>query len=109
MNKKLFISLFIIPLLFIVADAALFYTPSEYNTLYNEKVALQLELRTLNRQYQNEKAELEARISNLESEIYNLKKEIEQLKDSSDSQKKSLEAKIAELQNTINILKEKSS
>jgi len=103
------ISLLLIPLLFIAADAAIFYTPSEYNTLYNEKVALQLELKILNRQYQNEKAELENRISDLQSEIYSLKKEIEQLKDSSANQKKTLEAKIEDLQNTINILKEKSS
>ena len=107
--SKLFISLFIIPIIIIAADAAIFYTPSEYNTLYNEKVALQLELKTLSRQYQNEKGELENKINGLQSEIYNLKKEIEQLKDRSANQKKSLEAKIEELQNMINILKEKSS
>jgi chemotaxis protein MotB len=103
------ISLLLIPLFFIAADAAIFYTPSEYNTLYNEKIALQLELKTLSRQYQNEKAEFENRINDLQSEIYSLKKEIEQLKDSSANQKKTLEAKIEDLQNTINILKEKSS
>ncbi|MCL1864564.1 MAG: OmpA family protein [Spirochaetes bacterium] len=107
-NKFLF-SLFLIPLTVIGADGAIFYTPSEYNALYNEKVALQLELKTLNRQCQNEKAELESRINELQSEIYGLKKEIEQLKNTSASQKKTLEAKIEELQNMVNILKQKSS
>jgi chemotaxis protein MotB len=103
------ISLLLIPLIFISAHAAIFYTPSEYNTLYNEKVALQLELKNLNRQYLNEKSELESKINDLQSEIYSLKKEIERLKDASANQKKSLEAKIEDLQSTINILKSKSS
>ena len=104
----------VIPLFFIIvfcitADADIFYTPSQYNSLYNEKIALQLELKTLNRQYQNEKNKYENTINGLQAEIDGLKREIEQLKSSCADQKKTFEAKIEELQGMIDILKNKGS
>ena len=104
----------VIPLFFIIisiaaADAAVFYTPREYNTVYNEKIALQLELKTLNRQYQNEKNKYENTINGLNAEIEKLKRDLEQLNSSCADQKKAFESKIDELQKTINILKDTGS
>lgn len=103
------ITFFIITLSITAADAAIFYTPSEYNSVYNENIALQLELKTLNRQYQNEKNKYENIINGLQSDVDKLKREIEQLKSSCSDQKKDSDAKIEELQNMINILKNKGS
>ena len=86
-NKKILCAL-IIFISVITADAALYYTPSEYNAIYNEKIALQLELKTLNRQFQNEKKKYETTISELRSVIDGLKREIEQLKAFNAEQKK---------------------
>jgi len=102
-------SLFFIVVSIAAADAAVFYTPSEYNSVYNEKIALQLELKTLNRQYQNEKNKYENTINGLNAEIEKLKREIEQLNSTCADQKKAFETKIDELQNTINILKNTGS
>jgi len=107
-SKKI-ISLLFIMISIAAADAAVFYTPSEYNAVYNEKIALQLELKTLNRQYQNEKSKYENTINGLQAEIDQLKRELEQLKSSCSDRTKSFEAKIEELQNMINILKSKGS
>ena len=107
-SKKL-ISLFFIIISIAAADAAVFYTPSEYNAVYNEKIALQLELKTLNRQYQNEKNKYESTINGLNAEIEKLKHEVDQLNSSCSEEKKAFEAKIEELQNTINILKDTGS
>jgi chemotaxis protein MotB len=103
------ILLFFIIISIAAADAAVFYTPSEYNTIYNEKTALQLELKTLNRQYLNEKNKYENTINGLNAEIEQLKRDLEQLDSSCADQKKAFEAKIAELQKTINILKDTGS
>lgn len=103
------ISLFFIIISIAAADAAVFYTPSEYNTVYNEKIALQLELKTLNRQYQNEKNKYENTINGLNAEIEKLKRDLEQLNSSCSDQKKAFEAKIDELQKTISILKDTGS
>jgi chemotaxis protein MotB len=91
------------------AEAAVFYTPSEYNAVYNEKIALQLELKTLNRQYQNEKNGYESTITGLQADIDRLKREIAQLKESSSDQKKAFEEKILKLQDMINLLKDRGS
>lgn len=102
-------TLFIIVVSITAADAAIFYTPSEYNAVYNENIALQLELKTLNRQFQNEKNKYENTINGLQSEIDRLKRELEQLKTSCSDQKKDCDSRIEELQNMINILKSKGS
>ena len=108
-NPKRILCVSIIFVSAITADAALYYTPSEYNAIYNEKIALQLELKTLNRQFQNEKKKYETTISDLNSVIDGLKREIARLKESCAEQKKSCESKIDELEKMIAILKEKGS
>lgn len=101
--------LFFIFISFTMADAAVFYTPSEYNNVYNEKTALKLELKTLNRQYQNEKNRYENTINELQAEVDKLKREISQLQSSCSDRKKEFEGKIKELQDMINILKDKGT
>jgi len=63
--------------------ADLFYTPGEYNRLYNEKIALELELKYLKKQYENDrgnllsdKRELLARIDTLEGGISSLERRL---------------------------------
>ena len=46
--KKIIILLFIFT--FTSVFAKLFYTPSEYNATYNQKVALELEVKSLKKQ-----------------------------------------------------------
>jgi len=92
-----------------VAKADVFYTAKEYRTIYNEKVALEIELKTLNQQYQNEKANLNKRIKDLEIEVESLRKEIDTLNNKNASEKESCSSRIAELQKMIELLKSKGS
>ena len=55
----------------------LLYTAAQYIKIYNEKVALELELETLKRQYGNDKANLEAKIRELGARIDSLTGELE--------------------------------
>jgi chemotaxis protein MotB len=89
--------------------ADVFYTAKEYRTVYNEKVALEIELKTLNQQYQNEKANLNKRIKDLEIEVESLRKEIDTLNNKNRSEKESCNSRIAELQKMIELLKSKGS
>lgn len=90
------------------AFAQLFYTPGEYNSLMNTKVALELELRSLNRQYANEKKNLQNTIKSLEGDIANLDREIELLKKKNLEERALCEKKISELEKRTDILKEQS-
>lgn len=87
--------------------AALMYFPSEYNALYNEKVALELELKSVKVQFQNEKANLEGRIKDLEGQIEALNRKIDLLKDQIAGDKKQAEERIRELEKRTDILKKK--
>jgi chemotaxis protein MotB len=89
--------------------AQLFYTPTEYKKVYNEKVAVELELKSLKSQFANEKANLEARIKELEGKIDSLNKKIANLEDQRDGDRKLCESKTRELQNTIDIMQKKGS
>lgn len=107
--KTLFILLSIFLFLTMNAGAALLYTPSQYKAVYNEKVALELELKTLKNQYANqlnklleEKKVLENKISSLEKQLNNQKK-----KNSEDNE--IANKKIKSLEKQISILKQKGS
>lgn len=89
--------------------ADVFYTAKEYKTVYNEKVALEIELKTLSQQYQNEKANFNRRVKDLEIEVETLKKEIESLKSKNASERESCASRIEELQKMIELLKSKGS
>lgn len=89
--------------------ADLFYWPSEYHLLFSEKVALELELKQLNRQFTNERANLKSRISELEKSINDLNNKIALLEKSSDEEKKALQGRIKDLENVRDILKKKGT
>jgi len=109
MKKKLILSATIIVIGFSFLNADVFYTQKEYRNLYNEKVALEIELKKLQEQYLNVRANLSKNINDLELQIESLKKEIENLKSKNAEDKTSYEARIAELQKMIDLLKSKSS
>lgn len=90
------------------ATAKLLYSQTEYKNLFNEKVAVELELKSVLRQYSNEKSNLQKKISSLETEIENLNKRIENLTDQNEKDKELCNNRIKELEGTIDILKQKS-
>lgn len=98
-------------LLFLTAPAgvegAILYTPAQYNKLYNENVALQLELDSLKRQYGNDKANLESTISDLNSKIASLNRELENLRKQQADERKSTAARIKEMEDMTDLLKKK--
>lgn len=89
--------------------ADIFYTPTEYNNLSNEKIAVELELKTLKQQYQNEKNNLQSRIRELELQIESLNRNLELAKQKNADDSASCDQRIAELEKMINLLKDKSS
>ena len=107
----------IIPVLFLTVfslsitplKADLFYTPGQYNAIYNEKVALELELKTLKRQFSNEKSALESRIKDLESKIENLENSLDAEKKNRAEEKNAYERRIKELEKVRDILKKTGS
>jgi chemotaxis protein MotB len=89
------------------ARGQLLYTAAKYNKLYNENVALQLELDTLKRQYGNDKANLEAKVRDLGNRIESLNKELENLKKQHESDRQQCASRIKELESMTDLLKKK--
>ena len=98
----LFSTLFSVPL-----QGALLYTSAQYTRLYNEKVALELELQTLKRQYSNDKANLDAAIRDLNNKIDNLNKNLGILKKQQEFDRALAAKRIKELEDMADILKKK--
>lgn len=90
------------------AEAALIYTPAQYNNLYNEKVAVELELRALRGQYNNEKSNFETRIKELDGQIETLNKRIAMLEEQRRDDKAQCDERVRKLKETIDILQKKS-
>ncbi len=90
------------------ADAALLYSPKQYNNLYNEKVAVELELRALKARYNNEKSNFESRIQDLEGRIDTLNKKIAMLGEQRKEDQAQCDERVRKLQETIDILQKKS-
>lgn len=90
-------------------QAALLYTAGQYNKLYNEKVATELELQSLKRQYGNERANLEGSITDLKNQVERLNREIEALKKQNADERDSAAKRIKELEDMTDILKKKGS
>ncbi len=107
--KKVFLFSLTTLILPVYLSAQIFYTPGEYNSLLNTKVALELELKSLNSQYANEKKNLQNIIKNLEGRIENLNREIDNLEKKNREENALCEKKISELEKRTDILKEKSS
>ncbi len=89
------------------AMGALLYTPSQYNKIYNEMVALELELQSLKRQYGNEKANLEAAIAELNTRIEGLNREIENLGKQMEGERDQSAKRIKELEDMTALLQKK--
>ena len=103
--------------------AELFYTPAQYDRLYNEKVAAELELadiykkkvalegelKSLKEQYSNDRFNLEKTITSLNSRISDLQNRIDNLGKEREEDRKRYEQRIRELLATIDLLKKTSS
>lgn len=89
------------------ARGAILYTAGQYNKLYNENVALQLELDSLKRQYSNDKANLESKISDLNNKIAGLERELENLRQEREAERKNAASRIKEMEDMTDLLKKK--
>ena len=92
-----------------VAHAQLFKWTSDYKNLYNEKVAVELELKSVQRQFANEKTNLETTIKDLERQIERLNGELEACKKQREKDNSLCESRVKELQGTIDALQKKGS
>lgn len=90
------------------APGDIFYTPSEYNRLYNQKVAVDIELKLLKKQCRNEVDNLEAENRKLSGEIQLLKERIEVMNRQHGEQSRQYENRIRDLKEQAEILKMKS-
>jgi chemotaxis protein MotB len=91
------------------SQGALFYTSSQYNKLYNVKVALELELQSLKRQYRNDKANLDATIADLNNRIDGLNGQLDMLRKQQETDRDLASKRIKELEDMTVILKRKGS
>lgn len=87
---------------------AQFKWTSDYKNLYNEKVAVELELGSVKRQFSNEKSNYESRIKQLEGEIDALTKKLAMSEKQQQEDRNLCDTRIAELEGTIDILQKKS-
>ena len=90
------------------ARGDVFYTPSEYNRLYNQKVAVDIELKLLKKQCRNEIDNLETENRKLSGEIQLLKERIEMMNRQHGEQSRQYENRIRDLKEQAEILKMKS-
>ncbi len=91
------------------ASADLFYTPSQYNRLYSDKVAVELELKMLKRQYRNELDNLKKENSGLKGRIEALTGRLDLLTKRCEEERKYCASKIRELEQHAEIMKMNSS
>lgn len=105
--RKLFLILLFIPLFTLSADW--FYFPSEYNAVYNDKVALEIELSRLKTQFSNDKTALENEIKTLQDRISFLEKMLKLEKEGRADDRESFKKQIEDLNKRISILKSKGS
>ena len=91
------------------AHAQLFKWTSDYKNLYNEKIAVELELKSVQRQFANEKANMETAIKDLERRIEKLNGEIEACNKQREKDNSLCESRVKELQATIDALQKKGS
>lgn len=106
--KVIFLASIIVLSSFSRGKAGLLYTRSQYKKLYNEKIAVEIELSTVKRKFKNEKSDLLGKIKKLEAEIESLNKQLDLLNGKNEKDKKLCNTRIEELKKTIDILKKKS-
>jgi chemotaxis protein MotB len=85
------------------------YWASEYKAVYDDKVALELQLESLKRQYGADRSNLESKIKDLENQIASLNDRIAQLEKQNQLDKADAESRIKELEKQTNILKAQGS
>ncbi len=107
-NCIFFFSLLILPCLPVSLNADLFYWPSEYHSLYSEKVALELELKALKDRFVNERTNLNNRINELERNIDDLKNKLALSEKTREEEKNALQGRVKELEKVRDILQKKS-
>jgi chemotaxis protein MotB len=101
--------IFLIMFMSVPVFADLFYWPSEFNTVYNDKVAIEIQYDSLKREYAGEKARLETRIRDLDAAIKSLNDQMTEIQKRNADEQKNLSARIKELQAQNTILKSKGS
>lgn len=89
----------------IPASAGVVYWESEYKAVYDDKVALELQLGRLKSQYAAEKSKFEGKITDLENQIAALNDKIAQLEKQNEKDKADAEARIKDLEKQNDILK----
>lgn len=107
--KKIILAFLLIPASAGILYADLFYTQKQYNDLYNEKIAVELELKSLREQFKNERGNLLEKVRQLELQVENLTRDLELANKKNQEDKSGYESKIAELEKTVAILNEKGS
>ena len=105
MNKIILSLLIFIPF---VLQADVFYWPREYNKIYNEKTAIEIELKNLKKQYGNDRNLMNGKIADLENQILILEKKLELEKEGRAGDNKYHENQIKDLEKNIEILQKTS-
>ena len=89
--------------------ADIIYMQSEYNALYNDKVALELELSRTKSMYDTDKKNYDLKIKQLNNSIDSLNDRIAQMQKQAEYDKKQSDAQIQDLQNANDIMQKKGS
>ncbi|TGK14786.1 endoflagellar motor protein [Leptospira fluminis] len=99
----------LLPVSILPVKADVIYYPWEYNKLYNEKVALELELDSLKTRYRNESENSKKEKISLEGRIQSLEEQLANEKSFRETDKNQHAEQIKNLENQIAVLKAKSS
>jgi chemotaxis protein MotB len=91
------------------SHADIIYMQSEYNALYNDKVALEIELSRTKSMYDADKKNYELKIKQLNNSIDALNEKIAQLQKKAEDDKKQCDARVQDLQNANDIMQKKGS
>lgn len=103
----------LVPIIFISLHtsslrADVFYWPSEYRHIQNDRDALQIELDTVKSQYRNEKADLESKIAELNARIESLDKQLADLDRAGAEDRTRAREQIRALESRVDILAKSS-
>jgi chemotaxis protein MotB len=90
------------------AFADLFYWPSEYKAVYDDKVAIEIQYEKIKKEYANEKSRLESLVRGKEAAFKKLSDDFDSAAKSSANDKKLSAARIKELNDQLVILRGKS-
>lgn len=91
------------------ADADLFYWDSEYKSLYDDKVSIELLYNKTRSEYANAKQSFNEQVRNLESEIDRLRTQLSSTEARNESDARMAELRMKELEKQLTILKSAAS